>query len=58
MDIPEKPKGSSHPATLFVLCMGVVLHQRASLATKTAKVELQQAEIDRRQLKGLRPAHR
>lgn len=34
-------------ATLFVLCMGVVLYQRASLATKTAKVELQQAEIDR-----------
>ena len=34
-------------AVLFVLCMGIVLYQRASLATKTAKVEAQATEIER-----------
>lgn len=34
-------------AVLFVLCMGVVLYQRASLATKTAQVDKQAVEIER-----------
>lgn len=32
---------------LFILCMGMILWQRASIATKTAKVETQQVEIER-----------
>jgi hypothetical protein len=34
-------------AVLFVVSMGMILWQRASIATKAAKVELQRAEIDR-----------
>lgn len=34
-------------AVLFVLCMGIVLYQRASLATKTAQVDKQAVEIER-----------
>jgi predicted Holliday junction resolvase-like endonuclease len=31
---------------LFALCMGMILYQRASLATKTAKIELQAKDIE------------
>jgi predicted Holliday junction resolvase-like endonuclease len=33
-------------AVLFALCMGMILYQRASLATKTAKIELQAKDIE------------
>lgn len=33
-------------AALFILCMGMILYQRASLATKTAKIELQAKDIE------------
>lgn len=31
---------------LFTLCMGVILYQRASIATKSTKVELQAKDIE------------
>jgi len=34
-------------AALFILCMGVILFQRASIATKSAKVETQAKDIER-----------
>lgn len=34
-------------AALFILCMGMILYQRTSIATKSAKVESQQVEIAR-----------
>lgn len=33
-------------AMLFTLCMGVILYQRASIATKSTKVELQAKDIE------------
>lgn len=33
-------------AMLFTLCMGVILYQRASIATKSAKVEIQAKDIE------------
>jgi len=34
-------------AALFILCVGVILFQRASIATKSAKVETQAKDIER-----------